>query len=182
MIATGRRCKPSSTSGTREMLLAIEVTSTITLGAIIISAALGIASIAVFGYGVRWKAAAQISEATATVYAEGREAYKERSERLEVELRESSEALRACTQALGESKETIARLEALPNLQRILETMGEQSVHQDAAADVRVEEALGRLETFMDQTLTGHEKRAQDRHDAQMELLATMVEKLNGRT
>lgn len=160
--------------------LAIHLTNTITLGAVIISAALGVASLATFGYGVRWKAAAQVGEATAQVLREGREAFKDRGDRLERDLRDSQEALRACTEMIGEQKETIARLEALPNLQRILQTMGEQSVRADAAADVRVEGALGRLETFVGESLSGHERRAQERHEAQMDLMAQMIDKLNG--
>src|ERR1043165_7180706 len=92
-----------------------------------------------YGYGARWRAAYEAEHAAAQSLADGRDAFQKRAERVEAELKESTLQREESLKIIGEQKETIARLEALPNLQEILQTFGEMSVREDAAASKRTE-------------------------------------------
>ena len=73
---------------------AVHFTDTITLGSIVVGILLGIAGLSAFAYGVRWKSAAQVADATVATLREGREAYRVQSERLQGELLEASQRLK----------------------------------------------------------------------------------------
>lgn len=160
-------------------MIGVHFADTITLGSIFIGLLLGLFGLFVFAYGARWKAAYEAEHAAAASLKDGREAFQLRAERVEAELKESMAQRDKSLQLIGEQKATIAKLEALPNLARIVEIMGETSVRQDAAADQRVELAITSIESYVAEQLAHHEARAQDRHDAQMGVMEAIADKLN---
>jgi hypothetical protein len=163
----------------------VDFTHQISLGAAIIAATAGFYALVSLWRGSRYKTAAEVAEANSRIYAEGREAFKQRAERLDEELKES-------LKLIGDQKRTIARLEALPNLQAIVELMADTAKRQDETSEIRAERALEVMSKAIkhqderaQQRMEDHEKRAQDRHDQQMEVMQEMSKalvKANGRT
>lgn len=98
------------------LMNAIDWSSTISLGSIILGALIAAGGLLVFGYGARWKAAAEANEATAQSYKEGREAFRIRIERQDDDLKECHTKINDLLHAIGEQKAVIAELEARPNL------------------------------------------------------------------
>ncbi len=96
------------------------------IATIVIAGLLGIASLATFAYGARWKSAYKVEQATAKSLDEGREAYRARSEQLHGDLKQLMEAHASCIHDLGEAKKRIAELETLPNLGILLEGISQQ--------------------------------------------------------
>jgi hypothetical protein len=154
----------------------VDFTHTITLGSLIVGVIVGLAGLAVLAHGARWKANYEIERARADSLDEGREAYEKRSRRLEQELKEAQAQSIELAQVLGDAKETIARLEQLPNLERVIGLMAETSRRQDAEADRRLAVGIENVERFVQIELAGHEKRAQERHEAQLGVLTLLSE------
>src|SRR5262249_47341820 len=119
-----------------------------------------------FGYGVRWKTNYETEHATASALGEGREAFKVRGDRLELELAECNEALRRKDSELVELKARIAALEAQPDLTQVLHLVGEQSVREDARAEVRSHQAVEKLGELFLETLDRHDERAATRQES----------------
>ena len=111
------------------MLLAIHWSDTITLGSVLVGAFLGLAGMFTFAYGVRWKSAYEVAEATVQSLTEGREAFRLRSERLEEEVRE----LRAQMQVLEASRslEPVLR-EVIEGFKHVNQAM---ELHDDRATE-----------------------------------------------
>jgi hypothetical protein len=147
----------------------IDYKHTITLGSIILGIIVGLAGLVVFAYGARWKAAYEAEHAVVDSLMEGREAYKLRADRLEDELIERHRQLVSCTEAIGEQKQTIARLEALPNLSIVIDKMAESTKRADGAAAERLAGALDKVGELLDAQWRAHEEHADRRAN---ELLA----------
>lgn len=147
------------------MTLAVQFTSTITLGALIIAAAGGAATLAWFGYGVRWKSAWEVASTQATELRKALNDEVERSQRLEDRLHEALDVI-------GEQKRTIERLEALPNLERLVTLMSDTAERQDRHARERLTEALQDVRTSVGAEIAVHEALGQDRHEALIAALA----------
>lgn len=156
----------------------INWSSTITLGSLIIGVLLGLASLAVFGYGVKWKTAYEAERATALSLRDGREAYKLRGDRLEGELADARAREVAHVAELLECHTALARLEERPDLNKVLQILGEQSVREDAAAEKRAEKAVERLGELFAAKLDAHDARAAERQEQIIEGL----QRLEGRT
>lgn len=150
---------------------AVDWSSTITLGSIIVGLLVGVAGLAVFGWGVKYKTGMDAAEANAKVFAEGREAYRLRSDRLAEELKDCRAQLAAMTDELVKAKSELARLEERPDLPKVLELMGEQAVRQDKVADERVEKMVERLGGLFAESLNHHDAAARERQEEIIRLL-----------
>ena len=155
-------------------LLAIDWSSTIGLGSVVVGIVVALAGLAVLGYGARWKAAATASEAGMKAERDTREAFKARADRLEIELRETRARNEELAHLIGEQKKTIARLEALPNLERVVNLMAEQQERADVRATERLQRGLTAVEDMVDARVTDHEKFARERHE---QLLAALSDR-----
>lgn len=151
---------------------AVDWSSTITLGSIIVGLLVGVAGLAVFGWGVKYKTGMDAAEANAKVFAEGREAYRLRSDRLAEELKDCRAQIAEMTDQLVAAKSELVRLEERPDLPRVLELMGEQAVRQDTAADLRVEKAIERLGGLFAESLRHHDEAARERQEEIIRLLS----------
>lgn len=143
------------------MLLTIHVTDTITIGTLLVGAIIALPALYVVFKGARWKGIAETAEETAKVYAEGREAYRLKSERLENELKE-------LLILVGEQKQVIAKLEAMPNLTVLQEQMGKLAEQATRAILKGLEQHEERAEHRHEALVTEQEKsssRAQTRHE-----------------
>lgn len=141
------------------LVAAVEFENTVTLGAAIIALCTGLAALIGIFYGVRYKTSFHAAEAAAGAWKEGAEAQAARADRLEADL---AEALLL----IGEQKEAIARLEALPNLTKLVEFMAESTKQADAAAGERVRRAIATVEDILASAAEEHERNARKRNEA----------------
>src|SRR5512146_1374976 len=74
--------------------LALDWSNMLTTGSIIIGVLLGLAGLAIFGYGVKYKTAYESEKAVAASVKEGRDAYELRSKRMAEELDEAKHQIR----------------------------------------------------------------------------------------
>jgi hypothetical protein len=142
------------------LIYAVDYSETIGLGTILLGALVALTGLAVLFYGVRWKSAYAVASTQAEELRKALNDERERAERAEGRERES-------LKLLAEQKRTIARLESLPDLSKILEFLGRQ---EDTAAK-RTADAL----SVVDQLLTAHEERAVERHDGQIAVLSGLA-------
>ena len=149
----------------------INWSSTITLGSLIIGVLLGISGLAVFGYGVKWKTAYETEKAVTESLRDGRDAYQLRGDRLAEELKDCRERETTLTDLVADLKAALGRLEERPDLNRVLEIIGEQSVRQDAQADLRAGAAVERLGELFSAKLDAHDARAAERQEHIIKLL-----------
>jgi hypothetical protein len=148
-------------------------TNTITLGSVIVGALVAIATVAAVIWGARFKVSYQAASAAAEELRKSLNDANERGNRLE-------KALQEALTTIGEQKETIERLAALPNLERVIQLMSDTAERADAHAARRLEHGITRIEQLFD----AHEERALDRHDKTVAVLAGMaanLERLNER-
>lgn len=95
-------------------LFTVHFSETITLGSLIVGILLAIPALWVYGKGIRYKTAYDVSEDTNKTLAEGREAFKMRAERLEGELA-----------AVRQERDTLNATRSLePVLQAVLDGFG----------------------------------------------------------
>lgn len=146
---------------------------TISLGAAIIALLLMIGTLVGIFYGVRYKVSYETAASRAAQLSEWLDEAQEREARVEQRLAEALEKVAECTAALADAQATIARLEAMPDVSKVVEKMGEVAVQQDAAASRRLEHALANvaerfvvLERSQREELARHEERAVVRHEA----------------
>jgi hypothetical protein len=139
--------------------------NTITLGAVIIAASGGLAGLAWFAYGVRWQSAWRVASAQTEELRRSLADERTRGDRTEDRLGEA-------TKTISEQRVIIERLEALPNLERVVKLMADTATHQDQAANERLQGALKKLTDEFDTRFTRHEEKAEERHDAQLAALA----------
>lgn len=157
----------------------IDWSNTINLGALVIAGVVGLAGLAVLGYGARWKAAATAERVVSDTYRGGQEAFKARADRLEMQLAETQARNEELAHLIGEQKKVIARLESLPNLERIIHLMGETAVRQDGAAANRLDRGLTRVGEMFDERIAEHDRRAAARAGAQLEALTGIAKTLH---
>jgi hypothetical protein len=146
---------------------AVDWSSTITLGSIIVGVIVGLAGLAWIGYGAKYKAAFEGERAMSQTLVDSRDAYKERVAQLDGELRVANTRITEQTIALGEASAAIARLENLPNLSKVLELMGELVVKLDAAGAQRADDAVAAVAAILernDARLLEHDRAAAERH------------------
>jgi len=154
-----------------EIIGNIDWSSTITLGSVIIGILLGLSGLAIFGYGVKYKTAYEAERAVSGSLKDGREAFKARADRLEQELKDSKAREADLSDQIIDCKSQLARLEERPDLTRVLQIMGEQSVRQDAEADRRAERAIDQMSAMFANSLNHHDKAARDRQEQIIKLL-----------
>lgn len=142
---------------------AVDWSSTITLGSLIVGILVGFAGLVVLGYGARWKAAFESEKVVAESYRDGREAFQARADRLEIELRETRARNDELAELIGEQKKTVARLESLPNLERIVQVMADTAERADTRAAERLETALVRVGEMFHEVIDLHDGRAEER-------------------
>lgn len=133
-------------------MLAIAFSDSINLGAVL----LGLMILGAIAYF-------RIRSGVADVWENVAKAEKERSHQCQERL---EEALKIS----GDQREQITRLEALPNLERVVNLMAEQSERAEQRAEIRTRAAVAQVEIWSQK----HEERAMDRHDQQMELMREM--------
>jgi hypothetical protein len=155
---------------------------TITLGSLIVGLLLAVATLVGVFYGVRYKVSYETASARAGQLSDWLDEALEREKRVEGRLLESLRKLEDMALQLAECQATIARLEALPNVQAVVEKMGELAVQQDAAAAQRLEQALllvgdrfERLETTTSGQIAAHEDRAAERGERIVSTLETIA-------
>lgn len=96
----------------------LELTGSVKLLAAIVGLFAGIATIVGIIYGAKWKSAHAVEKAL-------NDALSERVSLVVHERDEAREKLEAATQTIVDAQKTIARLEALPNLGKVLEMVGD---------------------------------------------------------
>lgn len=174
------------------MLDAVGIAATLTVMAVaavelqavfnLVSGLLTLAALAGVIFGVWYRAAYQAEKSTADAWKSGREAQHARAERLDRELA-------TCRGEITELREAVARYEALPNLERIMQWLNEDRDRQDKLAQERmtgamerVEQAFASHEGRVETRFAKHEERAQERHESQIAVLsgiAAHLERLN---
>lgn len=140
-----------------------EYEATISLGAIIVGLLAGVGALAAVVYGARYKVVAETASARAAQLSDWLEEAQAREQRLEQRLAEALTALDDARRTLQEQAVTIERLEALPNLERLVKVMHEERVRTDEASDRRLEVGVSRLEEALEASFTGHERAAEAR-------------------
>lgn len=149
------------------VVFATNYQNTITTGSLLITIVVGIFTIAVSVFGIRYREAYRSERAAREAEAAASEALREsladeraRNDRMRELLAETNEALR-------DSNEVRSRLEQLPNLERVLTLMADEAQRIDAAGQARAELALARITEFVD-----------ERHEAQLAALAGITARL----
>lgn len=145
---------------------AVSFSHTISLGTVILGIALSLATLIGIVYGVKWKVAYEVEAKT----REAAEAFGDIKDSESKELQ--SQLLRA-KDLIGEQKAVIERLEALPNLERIVHLMGEQSVRQDAAASLRLVEGMDVIKESFKEVIEHHDEKAEARTNRIIEAITS---------
>lgn len=127
----------------------LELTGTVKLLAVIAGLFAAISTIIGITKGAKWKSAYDVEHAL-------KDALTDRVSLVVHERDEAREKLDEVAAILLEARQTIARLEALPNLERVLELIGD---------------TFGRLATRLEDLHAQHDKHAKARHG---ELLAAI--------
>lgn len=132
---------------------AVNWSSTITLGSMLVGVIVGLAGLAFVGFGAKWKAAAEAEREVAASYRDGREAFRIRNERLAADNKECQEKIRELLYEIGEQKGTIAELEARPNLAMVdagVRILGAKLDQHEEHAEQRAERLVGAVESLPD--------------------------------
>ena len=150
----------------------VTLRDTVNLGSALVAIAVGVGVIVTYFKGVRWKVEADLRGQTIETLEEGRDAYKLRAERLGAEKDEAQ-------QHVSELEGRIAILERLPHLD-----FEKQMELFDAAAAKRTEHAaeslldqIERSEARIAGAFADHERRAQERHEAEMRVMEAILRK-----
>lgn len=114
---------PGLVVGTATSLIAFRFTQTVSIGVIILSGLAALATIVGIVYGVRWRIAYEVERKAREGVEALADASAERVRGLAHERNELLHKLEDATTAIKEAEKTVARLEALPNLERVLELM-----------------------------------------------------------
>lgn len=122
---------------------ALELTGSVKLVAVVVGAFAAIATIVGIIYGAKWKSAHAVERALS-------DALTERLNLVVHERDEAREKLESATQTIVDAQTTIARLEGLPNLERVLEMIGD---------------TFGRLATRLEDLHREHEQHSKDRQE-----------------
>lgn len=137
-------------------MIATGFSNTISTGVLVLGAVGVVATIVGVVYGVKWKTAYAVQVAVAA----GVQRLLDLSEERAQILRDERDAMQAkydkSTAAVNEANKTIARLEALPNLERVLELMSTTFIkfgdelkllhrETDSRADKRSESAVSTI-------------------------------------
>lgn len=160
----------------------------ISTGQIVIAFLVAVVGLGGAIYGIKWKSTAEAAVALSLARGEALEDGKARETTLQGALATSSEAN-------AQLRQTVEKLEALPNLARILEMMSENVDRQENArarqfADMdkhsaeRTAEAIASVTRDVDTHLARHEKRAAERHEQLLDQGRELIEALkalNGR-
>lgn len=142
------------------IVLAVDFEQTVGLGSLLVGLLVAFVGLVVLFYGARWRAAYTIAATQAEELRKALNDERGRAERAEARERES-------LVVLADQKQTISRLEALPDLSKILEFLAKQ----EEGATVRTRDAVAAVESF----LAVHEERAQDRHESQIAVLSGLA-------
>lgn len=134
------------------MIGAIHFTDTITLGSVVLGCAVAFGVLVAVVRGVRWRVAAEVSSAAADelrkALADEKEISAAREQRLNDDLARTREDARQRADDLRTAQQTIARLEQLPDLARVVSL------------------------------LDSHEVRAQERHESVVQVLQALTDRL----
>lgn len=160
------------------LLNEINWSTTITLGSLIVGILVGVAGLSTFAYGVKWKTAYEAEKARGDSLSDGREAYKLRGDRLEGELADCKARENALVDEMVAAKTELARYAERPNLDQVLQIIGEQSVRQDAASDVRAEKAIEQMAVMFGEKLDKHDERVHEQQRSILNVLGMIARKL----
>lgn len=144
--------------------LALEWSDTISIGTVILGVFVALATLLGTIYGVKYKVNAEVQAKNVEIQEKARDAAMDLYHMKDDESKALYDSLMECKDMVGKQAETIARLEQLPNLERIIQLMGEQSVRQDAAAEKRLEYAMVALREALSESNMEHEVRVLARH------------------
>lgn len=142
------------------MILAVDFEQTVGLGSLLVGLIVAFVGLVILFYGARWRAAYTVAATQADELRKALGDERGRAERAETRERDS-------LRILAEQKQTITRLESLPDLSRILDYLAKQ----EEGAVVRARDAVAAVESF----LAVHEERAQDRHESQIAVLSGLA-------
>lgn len=106
-------------------MIAVTITSTVTLGAVIISALAALAVVVGVFYGVRYKVSYEAASAAAD---ELRKSLADERERVAAEKAEASESMAALRKSLEAAQQTISRLESLPDMAQLVKLLDKHEV------------------------------------------------------
>lgn len=150
-----------STLGLERIIASVNWSSTITLGSVILAIIVALSTLAFVGWGVKYKTAYEAETAIVDSLKEGREAYRLRAERMEEENERLVKEVIACKEALIETKSKMAKLEERPDLDKVLQIVGENLVRQDSSAENRMERVLD----VFTKDIREHDKAARERQE-----------------
>jgi hypothetical protein len=149
-------------------LLTAEFQNVITTGQIVIGTLLTAATLAGIIYGVRYRTAYEVENKVA-------EGNRQLYEMKDAESKELAAQLLEAKDMIAKQSATVARLEQLPNLERVLQLMGDLAVKQDAAAERRLEHAMTLLRAENER----HEQKVIERHKMTLEALDRIEHQLD---
>lgn len=165
----------------------------ITTGQIVLGILLALSALVGVFYGAKFKVSYQAAEALATARGEAIEDAKAREQDLQ-------SALAASKEANAQLRAAVEKLEALPNLQRIMELMTANTARTEEARErqfeamdehsrARTEQAVHGVVEAVDRHFVAHEKRAAERHqqviaqgEQVVKALSAIERKINGQT
>lgn len=150
-------------------ILAVGFSDTVSLGTIVLGILLSVATLIGVIYGVKWKVAYEVEVKTREAAVSFGQIKDDESKALHGQLMEAKDVI-------GDQKMVIERLEALPNLERIIHLMGEQSVRADAAASTRLQGALEAVREGFTEVINAHDHAAEGRTEKVIEAIHELRE------
>lgn len=165
-------------------LAAAQFSNTITTGSIIVGVLVSLAALIAIAWGSKFRVSYQAAAARAEQQAAHIDELLQREERLETRLAERDAKLDERDAMITELRTVIERLEALPNLERVIRLMSDTAERQDRNASERLRGALEEVRATMRATIAEHDIAAAARHLESLnvsrgitELLQTLVER-----
>jgi len=150
-------------------LATVRVTDTVNLGTVVLGIVLSIATLIGVIYGVKYKVAAEVEN-------KAREAAEAFGDIKDAESKTLHNQLIEAKDLITQQAVIIERLEQLPNLERIVHLMGEQSVRADAAAAQRLEHGLKEITKTFSSIIGEHDKEVEERLSKVIEAILELKE------
>lgn len=127
----------------------LHFTNVVTLGSLIVGGLVTISGLAIFLYGVRWKSAWRVASTQAHELRLALDDERDRADRAQKREMAAVERLEAALRDLAECRATTERLEALPNLERVINLMAQTAERSEERFQARISE---------------HDRLAEERH------------------
>lgn len=152
--------------------------NTVTTGSVIVGTLVAIGSLIAVVWGVRYRVSFEAASGRAGQLSDWLSEALAREERLEARLVESQAKLEEALEVIAEQRGTLERLSKLENLEVVLGMMNRNAELADEKAKERLTMGLDSVRRYFDTELDEHETHAQERHDAQLEVLTSIKDTL----